>query len=69
MRTMLRGKFTLLFLMLGLLAIPGIALADIVIVNDVRVGRGNATNAGARPAQPTSGGPSEQYPPRRFQRL
>jgi hypothetical protein len=38
MRTYLRGKITLLFLMLGLLlAIPAVALADILVNNVVEI--------------------------------
>src|SRR5215218_7250874 len=46
MRTWLRGKVTLLFMMLGLLlAIPAIALADTLLIqNDVNV-NANATHA------------------------
>src|SRR5215213_2068884 len=45
MRTMLRGKFTLLFMMLGLLlAIPAIALADVLQGDDLEAGA-NATKA------------------------
>src|SRR5688500_7897484 len=47
MRTMLRSKFKLLFVVCALfVAIPAVAaLADVVIVNDVSVGVGNASKA------------------------
>ena len=46
MRTKLRGKVTLLFLAFAVaLAFPAMALADVVIVNDVNVGAGNASKA------------------------
>src|SRR5215216_4680681 len=50
MRTFLRGKVTLLFMMLGmLLAIPAIALAD-VIVNDIDSAGDNTITAGSSTA-------------------